>query len=82
MTGGADPETGIRREARASGRMITWAVLRVVVSVAVLVTVYYLLPLDHSSTPAAVAILLLGLAGFIVLVAVQVRLIIRSQYPG
>ena len=51
-------------------------------SVAVLVALYYLLPLDHSSTPAAVTILLIGLAGFIALVTVQVRLIIRSPFPG
>ena len=47
-----------------------------------LVALYYLLPLDHSSTPAAVTILLIGLAGFIALVTVQVRLIIRSPFPG
>src|SRR5262249_19317191 len=56
-------------------------VLRVTGTVAVLVTLYYLLPLDHSSTPVAVTILLVGLAGFIVLVACHVRFIIRSPYP-
>ena len=56
--------------------------LRVIGSIAVLVALYYLVPLDHSSTPAAVTILLIGLAGFIALVAVQVRLIIRSPFPG
>jgi voltage-gated potassium channel len=50
-------------------------------SVAVLVTVYYLLPVDHSSTPVAVAILVVGLAGFIVLVAFHVRFVIRSPHP-
>ncbi len=34
------------------------------------VAAYHLLPLDHSSTPAAMTILLTGPAGFIVLVAV------------
>ncbi len=43
---------------------------------------YYLLPLDHSSTPAAVTMLLVGLAAFVALVAFQVRLIIRSRFPG
>ena len=57
-------------------------VVRVIGSIAVLVTLYYLLPLDHSSTQTAVTILLIGLAGFIALVAVQVRLIIRSPFPG
>jgi hypothetical protein len=68
-------------EIQASAGRITWTVVRVAVSVAVLVALYYLLPLDHSSTPAAVSILLIGLAGFIVLVSVHVRLIVRDQFP-
>jgi hypothetical protein len=51
-------------------------------SAAALVTLYYLLPLDHASTPAAVTMLLIGLVAFIALVAVQVRLIVRSPHPG
>ena len=76
--------SGIQRlyqQVFGAGR-IAWTVLRVVVSVAALVTLYYLVPLDHSSAPAAVTMLLIGLAGFIALVAVQVRLIIRSRFPG
>ena len=57
-------------------------VVRVIGSIAVLVTLYYLLPLDHSSTQTAVTILLIGLAGFIVLVIFHVWLIIRSPFPG
>jgi hypothetical protein len=68
--------------ARASAGRITWTVLRVAGLVAALVALYYLLPLDHSSTLVAVTILLIGLAGYIVLVAVHVRLIIRSPFPG
>ena len=44
--------------------------------------VYYALPLDHSSTGGAVTILVIGLALFIALVALQVRTIIRSPFPG
>lgn len=47
-----------------------------------LVTLYYLLPLTHSSLASAVTILVIGLAVFIGLVAVQVRAIIRSPFPG
>ena len=43
---------------------------------------YYLLPLGHVSAPAAVTILLIGLVGFIALVAVQIRLITRSPFPA
>ena len=62
--------------------MIVRSVLRIVASTTALVAVYYLLPLDHSSTGAAVTILVIGLAAFIGLVAFQVRAIIRSPFPG
>ncbi|MGN6175637.1 MAG: hypothetical protein ACTHPS_22210, partial [Streptosporangiaceae bacterium] len=56
--------------------------LRIVGSTAVLVALYYLLPLTHSSAAAAVTILVIGLAVFIGLVAVQVRAIIGHPFPG
>ena len=62
--------------------MIVRAVLRIAGSVTALVAIYYLLPLDHSSTGTAVTILVIGLAVFIALVAFQVRSIIRSPFPG
>ena len=62
--------------------MIVWAVLRIAGSVTALVAVYYVLPLDHSSTGIAVTILVIGLAVFIALVAFQVRSIIASPFPG
>ena len=82
MTGRTSVAPPDRAEARPSSGRIAWTVLRVAGSVAVLVALYYLLPLDRSSAAAAVTILLIGLAGFIALVAVQVRLIIRSPFPG
>jgi hypothetical protein len=78
-TGGA---TGDMAGARPSSRRIARTFSRVVVSIAALVTLYYLLPLDRSSTQAAVTMLLIGLAGFVALVVVQVRSIIRSAYPA
>jgi ion channel len=62
--------------------MIVRAVLRIVGSVTALVALYYLLPLDHSSAGGAITILFIGLAVFIALVALQVRSIIRSPFPG
>ena len=67
---------------RPSLARVAWTVLRVTVSVAALGALYYLLPLDHSSAPAAVTMLLIGLAGFVALVTVQVWMIIRSPFPG
>src|ERR1700720_4118587 len=47
-----------------------------------LVVIYYLLPLNHSSTWAAVTILVIGLVLFIALIAFQVRSIGRSRFPA
>ena len=62
--------------------MIVLAVLRIVGSTTALVALYYLLPLDHSSTGTAVTVLVIGLVVFIGLVAFHVRAITRSQFPG
>ncbi|MTD55213.1 potassium channel family protein [Amycolatopsis pithecellobii] len=66
---------------RAAGR-IAWTGLRAAGSVAALVALYYALPLDHSTAPAAITMLVVGLAVFSALVAVQVWLIVRSPFPG
>ena len=62
--------------------MIAWAVLRVIGSIVVLVTVYYQLPLQTSSTAIAITILLIGLVLLIALIALQVRSILASSFPG
>jgi voltage-gated potassium channel len=62
--------------------MIVRAALRIAGSIIAFVALYYVLPLDHSSTWIAVTILVIGLAVFIALVAFQVRSIIRSPFPG
>ena len=46
-----------------------------------LVTIYYLLPFDRSSTWAAATILVVGLVLLVGLVAYQVRSIVRSRFP-
>jgi hypothetical protein len=58
------------------------SVLRATGSTAALVTIYYLLPLNRSSTWAAATILVVGLVLFIGLVTFQVRSIVRSRFPG
>ena len=63
-------------------RTIVWGVLRIVGSAAVLVTLYYLLPLSHSSLGSAITILVIRVPVFIGLVAFQVRSIILSPFPG
>ncbi|MFD8643819.1 potassium channel family protein [Streptomyces zaomyceticus] len=80
MTAGNSGATQDR--AGPSVRGIVWVAVRAVGSVTVLVAVYYLLPLDHSSTAVTLTMLLVGLAGFVALVAVQVRSILRARHPG
>jgi voltage-gated potassium channel len=82
MTNHADPEPVARPEARPPRRTIVWAVLRAAGSTAALVAIYYLLPLDRSSTWVAVTMLVIGLAVLIALVVFQVRWILRSRFPG
>jgi hypothetical protein len=76
VTGGSGPGAGIRRE--ASGRVITWMVLRVVASIAVVTALYYLLPFDRFATWVSVTLLVAGLVVFVALVAFQVRAIIAA----
>jgi voltage-gated potassium channel len=56
--------------------------LRALGTTAALVAIYYLLPLDHTSTWTAATILIIGLVGFIALLIFQVQRIIRSRFPG
>jgi hypothetical protein len=58
------------------------ALLRALGSTAVLVAIYYLLPLDHSARWLAVTMLVIGLVLLIGLVTLQVRSIIASPFPG
>jgi voltage-gated potassium channel len=81
MTGSTKVAPQEQAAARASSRKIVWTVLRSAGSVAALVAVYYLLPLDHASAPAAVTILIIGLVAFLALVAFHVRSIMRSPFP-
>jgi len=77
-TGTASPG---QPQSRPSSRMVVRTVLRAAVSVAALAALYYLLPLDHASTPATVTILVIGLVVFIALVTFHVRSILRSPFP-
>jgi ion channel len=58
------------------------AVLLAAGSTVALVAIYYLLPLNRSSTWVAVTMLVIGLVVLIGLVAFQVRWILRSRFPG
>jgi len=77
---GASPDGP--REARPSPGRIVRSFLRATGSTALLVAIYYLLPLDNSARWFAITMLLIGLAALIGLVAFQVRAISGSRYPA
>ena len=77
---GASPDTS--PPAPPPPGKVVLALLRAVGSTVVLVVIYYMLPLDHSARWAAVAMLVIGLAGLSALVTFQVRSIIVSPFPG
>jgi voltage-gated potassium channel len=82
MTGSTDPEPAARPEASPPRRTIVRAVLRAVGSTVALVAIYYLLPLDRSSTWVAVTMLAIGLVALIALVVFRARWILQSRFPG
>ena len=81
MTDSAGPQPDVLPEGRAPARKIVQALLRALASTAALVTIYYLLPFNHTARWAAVTMLAIGLVLLIVLIAFQVRWIITSRYP-
>src|SRR5215467_2809967 len=82
MTDSPGPGPGPGRQARPPGRMIARGLLRALASTSALVVICYLLPLDRSSTPVAVTMLVIGLVVFVALVGFQVRAIAGSPFPG
>jgi voltage-gated potassium channel len=82
MTDSTGPEPGIPSEVSAPVRAMVSTGLRALGATVALVAIYYLLPLDHTSTWVAATILVIGLVAFIALVIFQVRSIIRSRFPG
>ena len=81
MTDSTGSGPGIPGEVRAPVRAMVSTGLRALGTTAALVAIYYLLPLDHTSTWVAATILVIGLVAFIAMVIFQVRWIIRSRFP-
>ncbi|WP_327070242.1 potassium channel family protein [Kitasatospora sp. NBC_01250] len=81
MNGSTRSGHGLQAMNRLSPGAVTRIVLRVVGSVAALVALYYVLPLDRSSLAATVTMLVTGLVASVVLVTFQVRQIVRSPLP-
>ena len=81
MTDTAGPQPHATTETPPSGRKIVQAILRALASSAILVTIYYLLPLDHSSRSLAITMLAIGLVLLTGLITLQAHLIAAAPYP-
>lgn len=62
--------------------VITLGLLRAAATSALLVVLYYLLPLDRFSVSSLILVLAVGLAGLGVMSYWEVRSIVRSRFPG
>ncbi|MEU6644710.1 potassium channel family protein [Saccharomonospora sp. NPDC046836] len=62
-------------------RVVLLAVIRPLVTVAVLVVVYYVIPVGQRLDGTAVTVLVLGLLVVVAVVAWEIRLILRSPFP-
>jgi hypothetical protein len=70
------------RAGRTTGRLVVVGIVRTLLSVVGVLLLYYVLPLDKSFDRGTVLTLLAGLLGFALLVAWQIRSILRSRAPA
>lgn len=82
MTDRPHPTTNTPAETRPPIHSMVSGGLRALGTTVALVAIYYLLPLDHTSTWIAATTLIIGLVALIALVIFQVRWIIGAQFPG
>ena len=81
MTDNAGPQPDAAPDTQLPARTIMLMLLQALASSAILVTVYYLLPMEHSARGIAITVLVIGLVLLTGLVAFQVRWVARSPYP-
>ena len=62
-------------------QLVGWAIARAIATVAVVVLVYYLLPMDQPVNATTVAKLVLGAIAIVVIIGAQLWQIGRSDYP-
>lgn len=67
--------------ARGRRRLAVIAVVRTGLTIVLVVAIYFLLPLDHSSSVGVIAELAIGILVLVVIIAWQVRSIVGSDHP-
>jgi len=66
---------------RGRRRLAIVAVVRTILTIALVVALYFLLPLDHGSNAGAVAELALGVLVLVAIIVWQIRRIVGSDHP-
>jgi voltage-gated potassium channel len=82
VTDSSGPARDAAHERRRRFRKVLTTLLRALGSTVALVAIYYLLPLDNTSTGVVVGILAIGLLALVVLIIFQVRSIVKATYPA
>jgi len=68
--------------ARQRRRIVVGAILRTIATIALVVAIYFLVPMDRAMNAATVTELVLEVLALFGIVAWQIRRIIRSEHPG
>jgi len=63
-------------------RIVARALLRAFGSAAILVVLYYVLPLDHLSSATSILALMGGLVAVVAVIVWEVRAVLNAEYPG
>lgn len=82
MTDSGRDRHGNGRDASHRLRRVVLTMLKAGASTVTLLAIYYLLPLDRTSTDVVIAMLIAGLLALVGLIVLQVRSIIKAEYPA
>ena len=82
MTDSGRARLGNGRDASHRLRRVALTMLKAGASTVTLLAIYYLLPLDRTSTDVVIAMLIAGLLALVGLIVLQVRSIIKAEYPA
>ncbi|HEX7211521.1 MAG TPA: potassium channel family protein [Propionibacteriaceae bacterium] len=82
MTDSGRARHGNGRDASHRLRRVALTMLKAGASTVTLLAIYYLLPLDRTSTDVVIAMLIAGLLALVGLIVLQVRSIIKAEYPA
>ena len=85
MSAGDDTTTAAPLDGLSAGehgRLIVSAILRTIVTLALVVAIYFLIPMDRGTDAGTVTGRVLGMLAFVAVIGWQLRQIVRSGHPS